>query len=143
LINRIAYVSAFLLILSAGLASFGAWGLLSSRLNDSNLAAAQQYDSERLEELRSLIEKEIGTPSANGPSQCKLIAFGSKPCGGPARYLVYSTVKTNEVRLKQLVSEFNQLAKKVNEERKILSDCRFVTEPRVEFVGGVCTIKSN
>jgi hypothetical protein len=41
------------------------------------------------------------------------------------------------------VNEFNQLAKKINEEQKIRSDCEFVTEPSVEFVGGVCTIKAN
>jgi len=141
--RRVAHISLFVLTLSAGLTGFRAWGLLSSSLNGSNVDAAQQDDSERLKELHSVIEKEIGTPSANEPSQCKLIAFGSKPCGGPARYLVYSTMKTNEDRLKQLVSEFNQRAKKINEERKILSDCRFVTEPRLEFVGGVCTIMSN
>jgi hypothetical protein len=141
--RRIAYVSSFVLAVSAGLASFGAWDLLPPSLNGSKLHAAQRYDSERLEELRGIIEKEIGTPNANEPSQCKLIAFGSKPCGGPARYLVYSTAKTNESRLKQLVSEFNQIAKKINEERKILSDCMVVSEPKAEVVGGVCTINRN
>jgi hypothetical protein len=143
MMRRIAFISSFAFALSAALAIFGAWGLLSSSLSGFNLDAAQQYDSERLQELRTLIEKEIGTPTANEPIQCKLIAFGSKPCGGPARYLVYSTARTNEDKLKQLVNEFNQLAKKFNEERKTLSDCMFVTEPRVEFVGGVCAIKDN
>ena len=36
------------------------------------------------------------------------------------------------------MNKFNQLEKKMNEERKILSDCMFVTEPSVEFVGGAC-----
>ena len=139
--GRMASVSSFLL--AAGLASFVAWDLPPLRINGSAVAASQQSDVERLQELRVLIEKEIGTPGANAPSQCKSIAFGSKACGGPERYLVYSTVKTNEARLKQLVNEFNQLAQKINEERKIRSDCMFVTEPMVEFVGGMCTIKGN
>ena len=142
-IRRIAHISAFVFALSAALSSFSTWGLLPSNLSRFNLDAAQQSDFERLQELRTLIEKEIGTPTANEPTQCKLIAFGSKPCGGPTRYLVYSMARTSEARLKQLVNEFNQLAKKVNEERKILSDCMFVTEPSVAFVGGVCTIKAN
>jgi hypothetical protein len=143
LMRRIADIFLLVLASSAGLASFGVWGLLPSTLNGSKLDAAQQYDSERLEELRGMIEKEIGTPYAIEPTQCKLIAFGSKPCGGPARYMLYSTAKTNESKLKQLVSEFNQLAKKINEEKKLSSDCMFVTEPKVEFVDGVCRIKHN
>lgn len=104
--------------------------------------AAQQYAA-RLRELGTLIEMEISAPIATEPKQCKSIAFGSKPCGGPWKYLVYSTARTNEARLKQLVKEFNQLERKLNKERKVISTCEFVTEPKVEFVGGVCIIKDN
>jgi hypothetical protein len=88
-----------------------------------------------------MIEQEIGIPSAKEPSQCKLIPFGSKPCGGPWGYLVYSTLKTDESRLKQLVSDFNQLQKKINEDGKILSDCTIAPQPKLEFAGGVCAAK--
>jgi hypothetical protein len=103
--------------------------------------ASQQSDADRLEELRRMIERVIGIPSANEPSQCKLIPFGSKPCGGPWGYLVYSTLKTDESRLKQLVSDYNQLQKKMNDEGKILSDCAIAPEPRLEFADGVCAAK--
>ena len=136
----VRYFAVLVLVLSAGIPAFDVWNLLSPSVSTTRLNAAQQNDSERLKELGRIIEQEIGTPAANEPSQCKLIAFGSKPCGGPARYLVYSTAKTNETRLKQLVDEFNQLAKKINEERKILSDCMFVSEPKVELIDGVCRI---
>lgn len=139
--RRMASASTFLL--AAGLASFVASVLPPLRINGSAVAASQQSDDKRLQQLRVRIEKEIGKPGAIAPSQCKLIAFGSKACGGPEKYLVYSTLKTNEARLKQLVNEFNQLAQKINEERRIFSDCEFVTEPMVEFVGGMCTIKGN
>lgn len=136
----VRYFAVFVLVLSAGIPAFDVWNPLSPSVSTTRLNAAQQNDSELLKELGRIIEQEIGTPAANEPSQCKLIAFGSKPCGGPARYLVYSTAKTNETRLKQLVDEFNKLAKKINEERKILSDCMFVSEPKVELVDGVCRI---
>jgi hypothetical protein len=136
----VRYFAVLVLVLSAGIPAFDVWNLLSPSVSTTRLNAAQQNDSERLKELGRIIEQEIGTPAANEPSQCKLIAFGSKPCGGPARYLVYSTAKTNETRLKQLVDEFNQLAKKINEERKSFSDCMFVSEPKVELIDGVCRI---
>jgi hypothetical protein len=104
-------------------------------------AVSQQSDAELLEELRRMIELEIGIPYAKEPTQCKLIPFGSKPCGGPWGYLVYSTLKTDESRLKQLVSDFNQLQKKMNEERKILSDCAIASQPKLEFTDGVCAAK--
>jgi len=138
--RRTAYIASFVLALIAGIACFNGWNPLAPSVETTRLDAAQQNDSERLKELGSIIEQEIGTPTANEPSQCKLIAFGAKPCGGPARYLVYSTEKTNESRLKQLVNEFNGLAKKINEERKMMSDCMLVTEPKVELVDKVCKI---
>lgn len=88
-----------------------------------------------------MIEQEIGIPYANEPSQCKLIPFGSKPCGGPWGYLVYSTLKTDESRLKQLVSDFNQLQKKINEAGKILSDCALAPQPKLEFADRLCAAK--
>jgi hypothetical protein len=103
--------------------------------------ASQRSDTERLEELRRAIEQEIGVPAANDASQCKLIPFGSKPCGGPWSYLVYSTLKTDEARLKQLVSDFNQLQRQINEESKTLSDCAITPEPKVEFTDRVCAAK--
>jgi hypothetical protein len=94
--------------------------------------------ADRLEELRRMIEQEIGVPHARDASQCKLIAFGSKPCGGPWRYLVYSTATTNESTLAQLVSEFNQIQQTINEERRTVSDCAVTPKPRLELVDGVC-----
>lgn len=138
--RRIAAVFSFVFALSVGVTTFGISGLLSSILCGSKAIAAAQSHSERLQELRMLIEKEIGTPTASDATQCELIPFGAKPCGGPAKYLVYSPARTDEVRLKQLVNAFNQLSKKINQEKKILSDCMYVTEPKIEFSRGVCTI---
>ena len=140
---RIALISLFVFALSAALAAFDACRPVSSDRGGFNLDAAQPNNSERLKELRSLIDKEIGTPSANELSQCKLIAFGSKPCGGPSSYLVYSAPKTDESRLNQLVNEFNQLQNRINEEQKLFSDCTITPKPQVELVDGVCTAKRN
>lgn len=138
--SRIVYIGSIALILIAAIAGFKGWRPPFT-VPTSLLDAAQQNDSERLKELGRIIEQEIGTPAATEPAQCKVIPFGSKPCGGPARYLVYSTAKTDESRLKQLVNEFNQLAKKINQEGNIISDCRFVTEPEVKLADGVCSIR--
>lgn len=120
------------------LTGFDAQLLKYSDIRGSELGAFEQSDSERLEELKRLIDNEIGVPHADDPSQCRLIAFGSKPCGGPWTYLVYSA-KTNESRLEQLVGEYNQVQKRINIERKLLSNCAIARKPKVEYVDGVCT----
>jgi hypothetical protein len=135
---------AFLLeFVAVGVLALGAGSILLDPSAYFAVGAAEQSSAERLEQLRRMITEEIGEPRATHASQCKLIAFGSKPCGGPLRYLVYSTAKTNEAKLQQLVSEYNQRQKKYNEERGAISDCMFVTEPKVELINGVCKIKQN
>jgi hypothetical protein len=139
--SRIGYIFRFALL--AALCGFAGFNLLPFSATPFPLAAAQPSTAERLQELSTMIVKEIGTPTADEPSQCKLIAVGSKPCGGPAGYLVYSTTKSNEARLKQMVAEFNQLAQRFNQERKLMSDCMLVTEPKMEFADGLCRIKAH
>ena len=139
--SRIGCIFKFALL--AALCGFAGFNLRSFSATPFSLAAAQPSTAERLQELSTMIVKEIGTPTADEPSQCKLIAVGSKPCGGPAGYLVYSTTKSNEAKLKQMVAEFNQLAQQFNQERKLMSDCMLVTEPKMEFADGLCRIKAH
>lgn len=141
--RRDIFIFSFLFLFLAALASFRAWDPLPFSLGGLDLSAAQHSDPERLAEIRRNIEQEIGVPYASEPSQCKLIAFGSKPCGGPWNYLVYSAEKTNESRLRQLVSKFNKLQKRTNEERKIYSDCALAPKPKLEFFDGICSATSN
>jgi hypothetical protein len=138
--HSVAMILRLTFVLSPALATFSAVGLVYSTQSGDNPAAAQQPTT-RLRELLTLIELEISAPIADEPKQCKLIAFGSKPCGGPRMYLVYSTATANEVKLKQLVKEYNELEWKLNQQQKIMSECEYVREPNLDFVGGVCAIK--
>jgi len=74
----------------------------------SKLEASEQSDSERLKELRRLIDNEIGVPYANELSQCRLIGIGSDPCRYRQKFLAYSTAKTSEFKLNQLVTQYHQ-----------------------------------
>jgi hypothetical protein len=123
----------------------GMFGLPPSTFSGGGLPPSRSFgggSGRRKTELNDLIKEEIGTPSASFASVCKLIGFGAKICGGPARYLVYSTMaNTDEPRLKELVSEFNQIERKSNQESGRAGLCNIPTKPNVVVVGGVCVAK--
>jgi hypothetical protein len=49
----------------------------------------EKHDKAVLEALREDILNMIGLPECAGDGDCRYIAFGSKPCGGPWEYLIY------------------------------------------------------
>jgi hypothetical protein len=110
---------------------------------DSTAFALQQFDLDQMAELRRMIKEEIGDARATNLTQCRSIAFGDKPCGGPASYLASSVAKTDEAKLKALVDDYNQQSKNYNIARKVLSDCMYVSAPKIELVEGVCKLEWN
>jgi hypothetical protein len=115
---------------------------IDSRPN-SMASAFQQFDLDRMAELQRIIREEIGAAGAKDLSQCRSIAFGHKPCGGPATYLPYSVAKTDESKLKTLVDEYNQQARNYNNAQKSLSNCMYLSAPKIELVDGVCKLAWN
>ena len=95
-----------------------------------------------LENLESQIKDMIGKDCSNS-GQCEVIAFGSKPCGGPWEYLVYSSSSTDPELLIEKVNTYNQLEEEYNQENGIFSDCAFVMPPEVTCADGQCQIVNN
>lgn len=139
--RKIVTVFLLLLVLTAGTHVVRIIQI-DSRPN-SMAFAFQQFDLNRVAELQRIIREEIGDAGAKDLSQCRSIAFGHKPCGGPATYLPYSVAKTDESKLKTLVDEYNQQSKNYNNARKSLSDCMYVSAPKIELVDGVCKLAWN
>ena len=107
-------------------------------LTTAECSTRDRSDRERLRDLKRAIDVEIGEPRADSIAQCKYIAFGAKPCGGPWTFLVYSTARTDESKLQRLVGEYNTLQKKINAEERLGSDCSVPTEPKLVLENGVC-----
>ena len=105
-----------------------------------NPGTSTQLDEMSLDSLRATITVLIGEPLASSASQCRAIAFGSKPCGGPWSYLVYSTEVTDSVKLAQLVSFYTQREADLNRTEGRVSDCRAVMLPRISLSRGRCAL---
>jgi hypothetical protein len=58
----------------------------------------------------------------NEEFECRYIAFGSKPCGGPWEFLIYTT-SIDTLTLTSLVEAYNQLESEYNINCNAISDC--------------------
>lgn len=88
--------------------------------------------SKELKEDSSLIDlkQTINTltkdKSCDSTDQCQSIAYGSKGCGGPHSYLIYSTKNTDSLKLSELVIQHNNLEKQNNIKNNVISNCMMV-----------------
>ena len=98
-------------------------------------------DTTLLSALRSQVFGLIGVPTCRDLSQCRLIAYGSKPCGGPWTYLVYSLATTDSIALNAAVEKYNAQEAEVNRTEGRRSDCRAITRPQLQVVAGRCAIQ--
>ncbi|MDH5544027.1 MAG: hypothetical protein OEZ43_00450 [Gammaproteobacteria bacterium] len=84
------------------------------------------------------IEKIIGDAICQTDEQCKSVAMGNKACGGPAFYLTYSQLNTDEKKLTSLAQHHQELARQYNQITGMMSDCMVVMPPPLKCVEQRC-----
>jgi hypothetical protein len=82
-----------------------------------------------MDSLRAVVQGLVSEPTCDDVAQCRAMAFGAKPCGGPWSYLVYSVTAS---------AAYNAREAEVNRQEGRVSDCRMVTAPAVECRDGTC-----
>lgn len=109
------------------------------------LAAVRERDRQMkanpdLSKMRAEIMAMIGDAKADDVSQCRVVGFGHKPCGGPAEYIAYSVSSSNETVLQQKINSYNRAAEAENKRLGRMSDCAIVPKPEVRLIGGQCQL---
>ena len=105
----------------------------------NNSEASQETDLLELKDLKDEIDLLISQSICADNSACDFLAFGSKACGGPKEYLVFSN-SINVADLEVKVTSYNALEKTYNMKWDIISDCMFVLPPTsVACINGECT----
>ena len=84
-----------------------------------------------LADLKLTIQTMANTSICSEEFECRYIPFGSKPCGGPWGFLVYST-SVDTLALTSLVEEYNLLETDYNNNCNAISDCS-VPQPPIGF----------
>ncbi len=101
----------------------------------SSAQTPAEPESQRLaRELRDL----IGPAACHSDSQCRTVAVGARPCGGPAGYWAWSTQGTDAERLTTLAQRQAAAEKAEQQARGLRSNCRVLTDPGAICVANQC-----
>ena len=99
---------------------------------------SEDDDQALLKALYDGIVEYIGTPYCSGDDDCRSIGTGSKPCGGPWHYLIYSASTVDEEYLQSLVSEHAAFEDYMNMKYGYISTCDVPVPPPLECHEGIC-----
>ena len=99
--------------------------------------SSEEEDRRRLDEMYAKIVEYIGTPYCS-EGDCRLIGVGSKPCGGPWEYLIYSAATVDEQHLQSLVNAHSAFEDYMNMKYGYMSTCDVPVAPILECHEGIC-----
>jgi hypothetical protein len=94
-----------------------------------------------LPEVRAAIDSVIGEAPASDISQCRLIALGVRPCGGPRMYRAYAMGDTDSTYLAGLADIYERLDRERNAELGLIGTCEVLARPELAFEGGQCVTR--
>lgn len=66
--------------------------------------------------------------NCNQNTECFYAGLGSKPCGGPWEYFIYSS-EIDTAKLHSLIKEYNDKEYELNRKYNLLSDCSLPSPP--------------
>ncbi|HLT33888.1 MAG TPA: hypothetical protein VKZ98_08870 [Aquaticitalea sp.] len=102
--------------------------ITAMKCDKDNLDSSCEDRTRYLLQLKSDIEALATTSICSEEFSCRYIGFGSKPCGGPWEYLIYTT-SIDTLALTSLVMEYNQLEANYNINCDAISDCSVPIPP--------------
>jgi hypothetical protein len=103
-----------------------------------NDTSDEEQDRLILKEMYEGIVEYIGIPRCDGGGECRYVGIGSKPCGGPWHYLIYSLSAIDEEVLLFLVERHAQFEDYMNNRYGYNSTCDVPNPPDVRCNNGVC-----
>jgi hypothetical protein len=96
----------------------------------------------RTADLLARIEAERGAAACDMDAQCHTIGIGSKACGGPERYLAWSSRNGDGTRLRALVAEHAAARRADDAKAGMMSTCSVVPDPGATCSAGHCVLRA-
>ncbi len=91
--------------------------------------------------LLAQIQAEVGAAACDSTQQCQTIAIGAKACGGPERYLAWSSKEHDGKKLKALAQA--EASRKQQQADGMMSTCSIVTDPGATCEAGRCVLQKS
>lgn len=95
----------------------------------------------KLNEMQMRIEMVTSESSCTSDFQCRTIAVGKRPCGGPEAFYAYSASNADTTTLIDMVSEYNRVQSSISVKRPRSAECRVITDPGARCVNQRCILK--
>ncbi|WP_322404542.1 hypothetical protein [Massilia luteola] len=92
--------------------------------------------------LLARIEAERGDAACDTDAQCHTIGVGHKACGGPERYLAWSSKNSDGSRLRALVAEHAAARSAEDTKKGMMSTCSVVPDPGATCAAGHCVLRA-
>jgi len=97
-------------------------------------------DEAQLKVLRAEIVEMIGDASCVNLVHCRLLALGTRPCGGPDEYLAYSSHIADRAALENKALEYALIQEDVQRAKSIAGICVVLPQPRLACVDRRCRV---
>lgn len=91
-----------------------------------------------MEEIDTEVQNMIVDKTCLVNDDCGAIAYGSKSCGGPKEYLIYSTRTLDFDQLQQLTDQYTKLDRERNADSDLISTCDILLKPQVQCFESKC-----
>ena len=98
----------------------------------------EEGDRARLMEMRREIDAIIGDAAGASIADCRYAGLGSKPCGGPWEFIVYSVSSTDSTALARRLTAYDAFEAEMNERYGYVSDCSVPNIPVLVYRDGRC-----
>ena len=102
-----------------------------------------ELTKETLKTLRKQVSKIEENNACDTDAQCKVIETGSRACGGPSHYMIYSTKNTSEQKAKKLSQKLTHYESRYNAQNRMISICEMLTKPKTQCINNECIKLSN
>ncbi|KZN60332.1 hypothetical protein [Pseudoalteromonas luteoviolacea] len=76
--------------------------------------------------------------SCDSSSQCQAIPVGSRACGGPSSYLVFSTKTADHKKVYELAKKLTHAESQYNAKTGMISICEHLRQPATQCIENTC-----
>ena len=101
---------------------------------------AQASDPAATASLWQQIQSENADTACDSDSQCHSLGVGAKACGGPERYLAWSSKQNDGARLKALTEQHSAARRADDAREHMMSTCSLISDPGAACRAGRCVL---